>query len=356
MGKATNNGSYGHLSAHSVAANISYPLTFSIQNNPISDFMVLTISNPSSKAKSALFVAMDTEQSLDIYLSAANQGNNLNLNYFNLLHSIPEHTNYHNPPNPESTNMATTRATNKAQIKSSDSEWIESVFVTILMVTIFILYCLCIIFGVMFSKMCHHHNKEKEMDANIKKIQHEKRKNSQQSAESDKTKTMEIFLDIPDISKDRMCPSNTSSITTMTNPTLNEILSALSPISGRMEDVLEEKEEDILKEIHDDMINEDLYDPPKEEDIRRATMRSSTPGQFGSELKIDDDVNRISIVDLHALIPPEFKLKLSLDDVKSGDSEALYDAVCEQEGTPFGSTDTVRSNDTITPFPVRGTL
>ncbi len=349
ISKAANNGSYGYFAPYTASPNISYPLTFHIENHPDFNYMIFSYFTPLMQARNVIFFGMDTNNTLDIYLSAGHKGDNFDITYFNLTHSIAQTLNYDNGISTTANFKNTEKITTQIVAKSNNIDWFHSALVIILISTVAILCCLFLVFGIMFVKMFRDERKSKIMQISSPKNPMKNEKPLQRNEH--------IYA-----------PQQYS----ITSPTLCDILSILTPNSKSIGDVYENKAVDAYGNNIDvniiynavmrnstntntntrnsaiqydeekksvfndiDVELECMYNAQNEQDVRRATIDSDLiPGEF----TIDDNVNRISI-------------KLELQDLVSGDSEMLYEDVHNKEG----SKDTQFTLNGITPYPTPST-
>ncbi len=194
-----------------VSPNLSYPLTFTLQNHPTSDFLIFTYSNPSILPIHIMYYGMDTRQPLDIYFTDID--NNFEITSFNITHSIIGLNTINN---------FETTFTNFEEIKSID--WFKTSLVIILVSTIFILCCLCCLFCVMFTKMLKNHKKMIEE-------KHAKTVNANQTSQVCKSDTnphqteVNINTNAESISKSELNPKSKSDTVTST---MSDIISTTS--------------------------------------------------------------------------------------------------------------------------------
>eukprot|EP01084_Bolivina_argentea_P208917 356004_1 len=319
--KATNNGSYGYFEPFTSHPNLSYPLQFVIENHPDFDYMIFSYSNPQVTPRNVVYFAMDPNQPLDIYLSAGAQGDNFDITYLNIAHTVSlqtVETDTKETIASDYDHTQTTEISTESPIAITKKQsWFEHALVIILIATVAILCCLFCAFGAMFTiilrnnkNAIHETTKQKQQPALniVHPVQmHQGSRSAVKSSTSATTPTVTLACSPPSNATVLTMPSNGT-------PTLTDILAALAPKSAsnfsfrgaeqkRLSSVgttpqrdevydlamrynqrsrgntmnsggeIEEMDEpdNISEENEQDLEAEALYFPPSKADIRRAT-------------------------------------------------------------------------------------
>eukprot|EP01084_Bolivina_argentea_P226732 382953_1 len=279
ISKATNHSSYGYFNPFIRNPNISYPLTFTLLNNPILNEMKFTYFSPSEKQRSILYFGMETNQTFDIYLSAGRAGDNFDITYFNFTRSVfinshVVHSTIHNNTTTTQYNVSNNRTNNSFQ----------KIMAFILISVVIIVCCLCIIFAIIFTKILKNHKKAMNTIQKpvIKAIDISEIKHVHISSQP-ATNSTDISSPIPktilltpittnNSSKDSK-DSNNRKLTIETD--LNNIT-----ITSSKELVLE----DDLYECDTDKELEDMYDVPNINETQRTTTGDTVSNSYKNKM------------------------------------------------------------------------